>query len=150
MNTTHTINKINRLQVWNLDFGHGDIFHFPQHFFFIGDSRFSDGSPHKGPVIRIYNVLFAISVNKLLNKQPKCWRFEASWRSCDAITMVDYDKTLRPRLFQRTCSNAQTECHMEVRVNSALYSAGLILGLRPANERRRYLVTTSLIGWTQT
>ena len=26
---------------------------------------------------------------------------------------------------------------------------GLILGLRPANERRRYFVTTSLIGWAQ-
>ena len=29
-------------------------------------------------------------------------------------------------------------------------SAGLILGLRPANERRRYKVTPSLIGWAQT
>ena len=28
--------------------------------------------------------------------------------------------------------------------------AGLIVGLRPANERRRYFVTTSLIGWSQT
>ena len=28
--------------------------------------------------------------------------------------------------------------------------AGLILGLRPANERRRYKVTPSLTGWTQT
>ena len=27
--------------------------------------------------------------------------------------------------------------------------AGLILGLRPANERQRYFVTTSLIGWVQ-
>ena len=27
---------------------------------------------------------------------------------------------------------------------------GLILGLRPANERRHYFVTTSLIGWAQT
>ena len=27
--------------------------------------------------------------------------------------------------------------------------SGLSLGLRPANERRRYFVTTSLIGWTQ-
>ena len=27
--------------------------------------------------------------------------------------------------------------------------AGLILGLHPANERRRYLVTSSLIGWAQ-
>ena len=30
------------------------------------------------------------------------------------------------------------------------YNAGLILGLRPANERRCYFVTTSLIGWAQT
>ena len=28
-------------------------------------------------------------------------------------------------------------------------SSGLILGLRPANERRRYFVTASLIGWAQ-
>ena len=27
---------------------------------------------------------------------------------------------------------------------------GLLLGLRPANERRRYKVTPSLIGWAQT
>ena len=27
--------------------------------------------------------------------------------------------------------------------------AGLILGLRPANERRHYFVTMSLIGWAQ-
>ena len=26
---------------------------------------------------------------------------------------------------------------------------GAVLGLRPANERRRYFVTTSLIGWVQ-
>ena len=29
------------------------------------------------------------------------------------------------------------------------YRMGLILGLRPANERRRYFVTTSFIGWMQ-
>ena len=28
-------------------------------------------------------------------------------------------------------------------------STGLILGLHPANERWRYFVTTSLIGWVQ-
>ena len=27
--------------------------------------------------------------------------------------------------------------------------AGLILGLPPANEKQRYIVTTSLIGWAQ-
>ena len=30
-----------------------------------------------------------------------------------------------------------------------LQMTGLILGLRPANERRRYFVTTSLIGCAQ-
>ena len=30
------------------------------------------------------------------------------------------------------------------------YISGLILGLRPADERRRYKVTPSLIGWAQT
>ena len=38
--------------------------------------------------------------------------------------------------------------------NSAIASpvfanAGLILGLCPANDTRRYFVTTSLIGWAQ-
>ena len=32
----------------------------------------------------------------------------------------------------------------------SVFSPGLILGLRPANERRRYQVTLSLIGWAQT
>ena len=32
----------------------------------------------------------------------------------------------------------------------ALSYAGLILGLRPANERRRNKVTPSLFGWVQT
>ena len=31
-----------------------------------------------------------------------------------------------------------------------LYYTRMIQGLRPANERRRYFVTTSLIGWVQT
>ena len=33
--------------------------------------------------------------------------------------------------------------------SQAAFIAGMIPGLRPANERRRYLVTTSLIGWAQ-
>ena len=31
-----------------------------------------------------------------------------------------------------------------------IYDTGLILGLHPTNERRRYKVTPSLIGWAQT
>ena len=33
---------------------------------------------------------------------------------------------------------------------SPVYINRLILGLRPANERRHYKVTASLIGWAQT
>ena len=38
-----------------------------------------------------------------------------------------------------------TKWHQELHTITAL-----ILGLRPANEKRRYFVTTSLIGWAQT
>ena len=37
-----------------------------------------------------------------------------------------------------------------VPMSYALVVPGLIIAKRPANERRRYFVTTSLIGWTQT
>ena len=46
----------------------------------------------------------------------------------------------------------------EMKLNKVIYfnqcpdnntNTGVILGLRPANERRRYFVTTSLIGWPQ-
>ena len=40
-------------------------------------------------------------------------------------------------------NNYMVECETNI------YNTGLILGLRPANERRRYFVTTSLIGWAQ-
>ena len=35
-------------------------------------------------------------------------------------------------------------------LNICSHVSGPILGLRPANERRRYEVTASLIGWAQT
>ena len=38
----------------------------------------------------------------------------------------------------------QTQCAMQTKAN-----AGLSLGLRPAKKRRRYFVTTFLIGWVQ-
>ena len=39
-------------------------------------------------------------------------------------------------------------CHKKF--GSPVYILGLILGWHPANERRRYKVTLSLIGWAQT
>ena len=35
-------------------------------------------------------------------------------------------------------------------IGGGVWLPGLILGLHPSNERRRYIVTKSLIGWAQT
>ena len=38
---------------------------------------------------------------------------------------------------------------LDLFIITTLSITGLILGLRPANERRRYFVKASLIGWVQ-
>ena len=40
--------------------------------------------------------------------------------------------------------------HVLCRWKRKLSLAGIILCMRPANERRRYIVTSSLIGWVRT
>ena len=40
-------------------------------------------------------------------------------------------------------------CYLGSQYGDNYPRSGLILGLRPANERRRYFVTTSIIGWAQ-
>ena len=61
-----------------------------------------------------------------------------------------------PDLFVLTGARQLTSvtCHLSMGADQGGNShdsatSGLILGFRPANERRRYLVTTSLIGWVQ-
>ena len=43
-------------------------------------------SHSNGPIMPNFDFFF-ISMNKLLNKQSKCWRFEILWRSCGIIVM---------------------------------------------------------------
>ena len=59
---------------------------------------------------------------------------------------------LASRALSMSCSFGQSERSIGGVVKYIIlwYTAGLILGLRPANERRRYKVTPSLIGWAQT
>ena len=49
-------------------------------------------------------------------------------------TKTKYDKALKQHVY---------------RGFHAYTVSGLILSLRPANDRRRYFLTTSLIGWVQ-
>ena len=49
-----------------------------------------------------------------------------------------------------TVATVNGEQHILQEQQITQVNTGLILGLRPANERRRYKVTPSLIGWAQT
>ena len=44
-------------------------------------------SAHKGPVLRSFDILFVISLKKLLNKQPSFQWFETPWCWCDVTAM---------------------------------------------------------------
>ena len=50
---------------------------------FVGDTRrWPVDSPHKGSVIWIFDTLFSVSLNKLLNKDFNC-------RYCEVTTMIN-------------------------------------------------------------
>ena len=53
-----------------------------------------------------------------------------------------------PQVYNGAAYTNKTVFSSWIRVQSQ--KTGLILGLRPANERRRYKVTSFLIGWAQT
>ena len=53
------------------------------------------------------------------------------------------------RYCQRLCANAFFSRTSSLRYIYLLKYAGLIIGLRPANDRRWYVVRTSLTGWVQ-
>ena len=53
-----------------------------------------------------------------------------------------------PQVYNGAAYTNKTVSSSWIRVQSQ--KTGLILGLRPANERRRYKVTSFLIGWAQT
>ena len=81
--------------------------------------------------------------------------------TCPVIGWAQPELTLSKRQKTSPCVmlTGDTSCHL-TSVNCvvwgfhlggwAVHTAALILGLCPANERRRYIVTTSLIGWAQT
>ena len=65
-------------------------------------------SPHKGSVMRSFDVFFDVSQNKLLNKQLSCWWSEMPWCSCDITVM---------RIFIMVTTGMSLGCHWVVTVN---------------------------------
>ena len=84
-------------------------------------------------------------------------------QQCQGISLPSVNYTLHYRAVtgsggNPSCETGQPECQTLVscprptslHTNLKIPHAGLILGLHPANERWRYFVMTSLIGWAQT
>ena len=57
---------------------------------------------------------------------------------------------LRPMFLNSLHMELFSENIVFIDISAFLHTAGLILDLRPASERRHYKVTPSLIGWAQT
>ena len=60
------------------------------------------------------------------------------------------DNTVYDKLWPEITLTVNALQQLNLKVIIIQQTTGLILGLRPANERRRYKVTPSLIGWAQT
>ena len=117
-----------------------------------GNSPVPGEFPAQRPVTRSFDVFFDLRPNKRLSKQWWGWWFKTPscplWRHCN-------DK-YRALLLWEGVSVSDKETGGPTSRDHCLFMtvmwhtcAGLIPGLRPANERRRYFVTTSLIGGAQ-
>ena len=88
-------------------------------------------------------VIHSIPIKNIPSAAPSCaiGLSEFAWEHNEIS--FEYDKD--SEIFSETVPH-WAESHAG---GSCGVPSGLILGLRPANERRRYFVTTSLIGWAQ-
>ena len=81
-------------------------------------------------------ILSQIFIQSQRNLEENIFNFSASILTTDGLELYMWG------------SKASTSTMM-INCESCIYISGLIIGLRPANERRRYCVMTSLIGWAQ-
>ena len=109
---------------------------------FTGPGEF----PAQRPMTRSFDVFFDLRLNKRLSKQPWGWWFETPawslWRHRNAFyTMYTVNISLLMTYHHKK------PCHQ--RSCTAIVQRK-ILCMGPANGRRSYNVTSSLIGWAHT
>ena len=85
-----------------------------------GNSPVTGEFPSQRPVTRSIDVFFHLCLNKRLSKQSWGWWFETP------------------------------SCSLWRHCNAMMLNQGSFLYMHSANERRRYIVTSSLIGWAHT
>ena len=91
-------------------------------------------------------VLVSITINSLPTVNDNCLEVAVRWMS---LALADDKSTLvqvMSRCHQATC-HYMSQCWPR---SMWPYASGVILCMRPANERRRYNVTSSLIGLAHT
>ena len=98
-----------------------------------GNSPVTGDFPAQRPVTRSFDVFVDLHLNKRLSKEAR-------------ITLMKNDDAISGLWAISSPTYHWIPCS---RCRDRLITR-LILGFRPANERRRYKVTSSLIGWAQT
>ena len=95
---------------------------------FTGPGEF----PTQRPVTRSFDVFFDLRLNKWLSKQPWGWWIETPswslWRQC----------------------NGKVKSQLCLWLLFTMLYSGIIMPMRPTNERLCYIVMSSLIGWAHT
>ena len=139
----------------HLGYMHDDVIkwkHFPRYWPFLrGIHRSPVNSPHEGQWRgALMFSLICAQINSWVNngEAGDLRRHRAHY---DVTVMVQHfvqvqDHLMHERInrYARSYVCVPVTCNVRQELCS-----GLILGLRPANEKRRYFVTTSLIGWAQ-
>ena len=85
------------------------------------------------------------SENEIASDDPGIWILPLLFLLTYVWSMSQVAVSLGPQWF----TDGNTDPSPQDTLGS-MTATWLILGLRPANERRRYFATTSLIGWAQT
>ena len=129
--------------------------HFPRHWLFVqGIHRSLVNSPHKGQWrgALMFSLICAIINGWVNNREDgdlRCHRAhcDVTVMSCTRFPMgvsnwayLQGYPTGTGTAMRLACTNS---------IEAILTNTGLILGLRPANERGSYFVKASLIGWVQ-
>ena len=110
---------------------HDDVIkwkHFPRYWPFVWGI-------HRSPVKRSFDVFFHLRLNKQLNKQSWSWWFETL--SCS---------------LRRHCNVYYVEHRLVIialTISPDWGQQGIILCINPANERRRYIVTSFIVRWAR-
>ena len=96
-----------------------------------------------------------LSLNVLTNMDKRKILFTVVFQGWEVLYSISHTTSNR-QILQKYLIALKFDWHLcscaadlAVRFLSDMIT-GLILGLRPANERRRYFVMTSLIDWAQT